>query len=231
MGLTPVEPDPAASVIVLRPSDKGFEVLMVRRHDRGFFGGLIVFPGGGVDDVDRSTLASDLIIGDHDDQDHRSAALRELAEETGILAAAHGAESAPDLRGQPLFEDLQKKGVRLSGDSLVMVSRWVTPEIAPRRFDTRFYLLATSSTPTVRLDSAELVDHYWITPKAAIDKHEKDDWPMILPTLAHLRWLSRRSSVDDAIESARGADGRTLIKPVMAEDGALIPVHLPESSL
>jgi 8-oxo-dGTP pyrophosphatase MutT (NUDIX family) len=204
---------------------------MVRRHDRGVFGGLVVFPGGGVDDVDRSQLASDLVTGDSADQDHRAAALRELAEETGILATSRGVESSPDLRGRSLFEALHADGATLSGDSLVMVSRWVTPELAPRRFDTRFYLLAISTAPPVRLDPAELVDFSWITPKAALDKHESDDWPMILPTLAHLRWLARRSSVDEAIESAKGADGRTLIKPVRAEDGALIPVHLPDTTL
>lgn len=204
---------------------------MVRRHDRGFFGSLVVFPGGGVDEVDRSQLASELVSGDHDDQDHRSAALRELAEETGLLAVKGGVKAAPDLRGQPLFEALRTEGVTLSGDTLVLVSRWVTPEIAPRRFDTRFYLLGTSETPSVRLDSTELVDHSWTTPRAALGRHENDDWPMILPTLAHLRWLARRSSVNEAIESARGADGRTFIRPALAEDGSIIPIHLPGITL
>ncbi len=230
MGLSPVDPDPAASIIVLRPCQERFEILMVQRHSRGFFGSLVVFPGGGVDPIDRSDLAATLVDGDNEDHDHRSAALRELAEETGLLAARGGIRRSPDLRGDELFEYVGAAGVVLAGESLVLVSRWVTPEFAPRRFDTRFYLLAVEETPTVRLDSEELVRYAWATPEAALDRYESGEWPMIHPTLAHLRWLSRRSSISDAVASARGADGRTLIEPTRAEDGALIAISLPVES-
>jgi hypothetical protein len=33
--------------------------------------------------------------------------------------------------------------------------------------------------------------------------------------------------VEDAFESARGADARTLVKPRLVEDGSLIPILLP----
>jgi 8-oxo-dGTP pyrophosphatase MutT (NUDIX family) len=203
---------------------------MVRRHSRGFFGNLVVFPGGGVDPIDRSDLATTLVDGDSDDHDHRSAALRELAEETGLLAATGGMRLSPDLRGTELFEYMSSARILLAGESLILVSRWITPEFAPRRFDTRFYLLAAEETPSVRLDSEELVDYAWATPEAALDRYESGEWPMILPTLAHLRWLSRRSSISDAAASARGAGGRTLIKPKRAEDGALISINLPAES-
>ena len=51
---------------------------------------------------------------------------------------------------------------------------------------------------------------------------------MILPTIAHRRWLSRRASIDDAMDSARGAEGRTLIEPKRVEDGSILPILLPE---
>jgi 8-oxo-dGTP pyrophosphatase MutT (NUDIX family) len=45
-----LEPRPAATVIVVRDGDEGFEVLMLRRNARSdFVGGAYVFPGGGVD--------------------------------------------------------------------------------------------------------------------------------------------------------------------------------------
>lgn len=230
MGLPSVDPDPAASVIVLRPNRDQFEILMVQRNSRGFFGSLVVFPGGGVDAVDMSGLAKRVVKGNSDDHDHRSAALRELAEETGLLAVEGEIRRSPDLRGEELFDYVSTAGLFLSGEALVLVSRWVTPEMAPRRFDTRFYLLAAGETPPIRLDSEELVDYEWATPEVALDRYENEQWPMILPTLAHLHWLSRRSSIDDAIASASGADGRTLIEPRRAPDGSLIPVYLPAES-
>jgi 8-oxo-dGTP pyrophosphatase MutT (NUDIX family) len=64
------EPRQAASIIVLRDSAEGPEVLLVQRNpEQRFMGGAWVFPGGGVHE---------------DDADHAAAAVRELEEEAGF---------------------------------------------------------------------------------------------------------------------------------------------------
>lgn len=222
-----VEARPAATVMLIRDSGPTIEVLMVRRLARGFFGGLTVFPGGAVDPVDESELAGAVVSGDHPDQEFRTAALRELAEETGLALTRDGVVPAPSGRSDGLLSNLRDAGITLDGSSLTLVSRWVTPEDAPTRFDTRFYLAGAGTTPEVRLDHDELVDHIWITPGAALEAHANGNMEMFLPTLAHLRWLERRSTVDGAISAARGADGRSLIAPRRMEDGSFVPIHLP----
>ncbi len=74
------EPRQAASIIILRDSADGPEVLLVQRNPaQRFMGGAWVFPGGAVHDGDA---------------DHAAAALRELSEEAGI-ALPDGAEVVP----------------------------------------------------------------------------------------------------------------------------------------
>jgi len=64
------EPRQAASIVVLRDSADGPEVLLVQRNpEQRFMGGAWVFPGGAVHP---------------DDADHAAAAVRELAEEAGV---------------------------------------------------------------------------------------------------------------------------------------------------
>jgi 8-oxo-dGTP pyrophosphatase MutT (NUDIX family) len=64
------EPRQAASIIVLRDSPAGPEVLLVQRNpEQRFMGGAWVFPGGAVH---------------AEDADHAAAAVRELREEAGI---------------------------------------------------------------------------------------------------------------------------------------------------
>lgn len=214
-------PDPAATVLLLRPAEPGFEVLMVHRNARGFFGSFVVFPGGRVEDLDiPEGLTYD------DDLSHRRAAIRELAEEAGIYLGVDGTVAAPDLRGAE-FYDWMAGQQPPALDSLVLISRWVTPEIAPRRFDARFYLASCEVAPDIAIDAEELIDHSWVSPRDALQRHESGEWPMISPTISHLRWLDRRSSIDDAFASARGADGRTLIKPRQVEDGSLLPIYMP----
>jgi 8-oxo-dGTP pyrophosphatase MutT (NUDIX family) len=207
---SPVTPEPAATVILLREGDP-FEVLMVERNTRGMFGSLMVFPGGSVDSMD-VPLGHDRA----DDESHRNAAIRELAEETGILLTSGGAMAARSSDGR-----------QTAASSLILVSRWVTPEFAPRRFDTRFYLASCDDPPEVEIDTNELVAHAWLSPSEALDRHDEEHVRMILPTLAHLRWLRRRVSIRDAFDSARGADARTLVKPHRVEDGSLIPTLMP----
>jgi len=74
------EPVAAATVLLLRDGRDGLETLMLRRNSKIAFGGMWVFPGGRVDDADRSGLD------DADDLAHgRVAAVREAAEETGLI--------------------------------------------------------------------------------------------------------------------------------------------------
>jgi 8-oxo-dGTP pyrophosphatase MutT (NUDIX family) len=64
------EPRQASSILVLRDSPDGPEVLLVQRSpEQRFMGGAWVFPGGAVHD---------------EDADHAAAAVRELREEAGI---------------------------------------------------------------------------------------------------------------------------------------------------
>ena len=200
---------------------------MVERHNRGFFGGLVVFPGGKVDEVDRSDLARSVVLGSGADHEFRCAGLRELAEETGLAATTQGVVEARAARDADVYRDLQKRGLEFDGESLVLVSRWVTPEMAPRRFDTMFYLLCTDSTPDVSIDTDELTGFDWVTPTEALRRQAAGEWTMMLPTLAHLRWLAKRTSLADAVASASGADGRTSIEPRRLHDGSLVPIHVP----
>lgn len=229
MSRSGIEVLPASTVMLLRVAGSAFEVLMVERAQRGFFGGLMVFPGGGVDEADISEVAREVVSGDADDQPYRAAALRELAEETGIAITTGGICSAPNARGPELYRVLQADGASLDGECLVLVSRWITPRGAPKRYDTRFYVVEVEGDPAIRLDTSELVYHSWVSPELALGLHEEGEWKMFTPTVAHLRWMARQSSVAEVISSAVGADGRTVIEPQLMEDGSMMPIATPAS--
>jgi len=72
---TVIQPRVSASVILLRDGAAGLETYLLHRHARmAFAASMVVFPGGGVDDVDHSDGADPVL----------ACALRETAEETGV---------------------------------------------------------------------------------------------------------------------------------------------------
>lgn len=95
-----MEPRPAATVMLVRDGDAGFEVLMLKRNlNSDFVGGAYVFPGGGVDALD-GALDTELLVEGLRDTDasqrlalssgglaYYVACLRELFEEAGLLLA------------------------------------------------------------------------------------------------------------------------------------------------
>ena len=76
----PEPPIPAATVVLLRDAEVGFEVLMLRKNSKIAFGGMWVFPGGRIDEQDYS-LDRDLQTA------ARAAAAREAHEEAGVRPA------------------------------------------------------------------------------------------------------------------------------------------------
>jgi 8-oxo-dGTP pyrophosphatase MutT (NUDIX family) len=97
----PVEPRPAATIVLLRDTDVGVEVLLLRRNrSAGFVPGAYVFPGGRVDGSDATEelltfvdgLTAEaaakrlgLVDGDPPAIAYYLASVREAFEETGIL--------------------------------------------------------------------------------------------------------------------------------------------------
>lgn len=217
-----VFPRPASSVVVIREGNPDLEVLMVERQPTGFFGGLMVFPGGAVEDCD-------IELGSTVDDQHRVAAIRETAEEVGILITGEAPQKAPTTRGASLLAEVGADRVRAAASQLVLVSRWITPSSAPKRYDTWFFLAGVDGDPEITLDREELVGHCWTTPQAALRRLEAGDWDMILPTVSHLRWLSRFSSRATAEMAASGTDGLTMIEPVTLDDGTLSARYRGES--
>lgn len=161
--MDPVTPRDAATVILLRQADAGYEVFLLRRR-RGasFMGGAFVFPGGAADDVDGEL---------------RVTAARELFEEAGVLLATGGALEAEELAavrrelldGAALAPLLEARGLAVDPGALHYFAHWVTPSIEKKRFSARFYVAVLPPGQTPSFDDRETVDERWVSPRAAID--------------------------------------------------------------
>ncbi|MGH7462812.1 MAG: NUDIX domain-containing protein, partial [Longimicrobiales bacterium] len=85
--VSPVEPRPAATAVLMRDADGEPEVLLLKRHrSSGFVPGAYVFPGGRVDAGDERVSWPDSNSSVVPAQ-YWVAAIREIFEETGILLA------------------------------------------------------------------------------------------------------------------------------------------------
>ncbi|MGH7459288.1 MAG: NUDIX hydrolase [Longimicrobiaceae bacterium] len=248
----PVEPRPAATVALLRDGRGGPEALLLRRHGKsGFAAGAWVFPGGSVDAADRDpglhcllpglesgAWAERLGVGDPAEAaGYLAAALRETLEETGVvLGEGPGSRrAAAGWRLEELREGLLahrltlgevvERGVRFSGDGLVYLAHWITPEPELRRYDTRFFLAPVPAALEVRPHQLELVDFRWVTPVEAVTLYRRGDLHMLPPTVHTLERLLNFRSVAEAADALRDAPVPTIL-PVMrpSDQGVIIEV-------
>ena len=215
----------AATVMLVRDTSAGMEVFMVKRPGAGDFPDLHVFPGGKVDEED---WAPELCHGLVDERASERMGLqqgglrywmavaRECFEECGVLLVHQAGEpldfSVPGMadkfaryREQLLADDIGfgelcvKEGLHVACDRLAYFSYWLTPESAPRRFDTRFFLAAMPDHQTTLADTDETADDHWEKPSEALAKFHAGDWRMIDPTLRSLETLAQFSTVNAAL--------------------------------
>jgi endoribonuclease LACTB2 len=219
-----VEPQAAATVVLLRPGRHGLEVLLTRRPaSMAFAADMYVFPGGRVDPADAgSDLAARSIRSAEDAAAAMGgdlappaalaahvAAIRELFEEAGVLLADGGADLtvvpaqlASQARsalvgGAATFASVASGlSLRLRTDWLVALSRWVTPPILPRRFDTRFFVAELPEGARISFEGDEVAGHVWLTPAAALTAMARGGIGMWVPTSATLQQLEHVVSIE-----------------------------------
>jgi 8-oxo-dGTP pyrophosphatase MutT (NUDIX family) len=229
----PSNPRPAATVVVARDSSAGPEVFMVRRHEAtAFMGGAHVFPGGRVDTADRDGTEDwcDGVahaVGQLPSLPHAEAlayhvaAARELFEEAGVLLARRVDGDFVSLAGADdharfkaarhqvhdgattLRALVQREGLRLALDALVLFAHWVTPPIDTRQFDTRFFIARVPPHQTPAHDETETTHSDWIRPADAIAQAIAGDIVLPPPTWTTLRELEAFATVGAALAWAR----------------------------
>lgn len=98
-------------------------------------------------------------------------------------------------------ETREEAGLDLAATRLVAISRWITPEISPQRFDTWFFLGVVDTTHEVVVCGSEMVAHRWITPAAALAAHQQGEIQLAPPTFVTVQWLSDHTHATQAQEA------------------------------
>lgn len=222
----PAEARHASTVVLLRDAANGPEVYLLRRvQGMSFAGGMHVFPGGAVDPADATAdlawsgpppaqwgawfgasepLARALVC----------AAVRETFEECGVLFAGESADhlledvssdeweaerEALEARQQSMSELLARRGLVLRADLLRPYAHWVTPDVEPKRFDTRFFLAKLPAGQVCRDVGGEADERRWVRVRSAFD----EDLTLMPPTRATLQDLATYDDVSTALDNPR----------------------------
>lgn len=173
------EPRDAATIMLIDRAGPKPKVLMGRRHaGHKFMPGKFVFPGGRIEAQDRNMQAATELHADTQKKllervtepsaerarGFALAAVREMAEETGLLLGMKQAD-AP----QPPAEDWKVFAeAKIHPDLAQMhfIARAITPPRRPKRFDTRFFTadatLIAHKIEGVVSEASELVELVWI---------------------------------------------------------------------
>jgi 8-oxo-dGTP pyrophosphatase MutT (NUDIX family) len=225
---------PAATLILVRDRSNGpSELLMVERAEgMAFAAGALVFPGGRIDEADRS-LAGELGV-----DPAAVAAIRETVEETAVPV---GLESLPDhevtlqLQGEliadkPLAVALAETGCRLDVSVLTPFARWVPKFHAVRRFDTLFFVAeAPAGDWEPRVIEGECAGALWVTAAEVLERERLGQARLIFPTRRTLERLAQHGSFEEIRADALAHPIEAVtpwVEEVNGEKFITIPSHL-----
>jgi len=201
----------AATVLLLRDTPDGLEVLMTRRaSNASFVPGAYVFPGGGIDAADacchtqaqrRATQGAQALT-------EAIAGLRESFEELGILLARHADGSwatqaeigAMDRQGD-LGAQCAARGLTLAASDMYVLARWITSRDLPKRFDVPFLVARVPPGQTPVADETEQFEPVWVRPSDALARHQAGSFFMVFPTIITLERLQDLATVDAVLQA------------------------------
>ena len=205
----PSKPLPAATVLLLRDTHDGIEVLMTHRSLQASFApGAYVFPGGGIDAEDSSChhLAQRRPTQDEKRLTQAIAAIRESFEELGILLAKESDGKPVSSQTHSLLSRSENfaaqclsHGLTLSANEVYVLAHWVTDRDLPRRFDVPFLVARMPEEQVPVADEKEQFEPVWVSPSLALTRHAAGDFFIIFPTIRTLEKLQGYTTVDSVL--------------------------------
>jgi 8-oxo-dGTP pyrophosphatase MutT (NUDIX family) len=235
----------SASVVLLRDSHEGLQVLLLKRHQASsVLGGAHVFPGGKLDLADQSPavlarLSQDAAtlhqrLAEPELHPERAAglfvaAIREAFEECRILLGQPAADT-PDLQalqdaltaGQSWSEAFQHLSLLLATEALVPWTRWITPRqasVTHKRFDTRFFITRVPEGQTAAHDQHETTETLWTTPRTALTRYWDHQIELAPPQIMALVHLARHPDARSALAEAQSRQPPVVEPEPFDQDG------------
>ena len=174
--------------------------MVERAGGMAFAAGALVFPGGRIDEADR-TLAETSGI-----EAAAVAAIRETVEETAVPAGLSPTLSADaalaiqdSLVADASFSELlTQRRLQLDGSALTPFARWVPKFHAVRRFDTLFFVARCPDGEwEPRVIEGECTAAFWLTAAEVLERDRRGEARLIFPTRRNLERLAQHSSFDE----------------------------------
>lgn len=139
--------------------------------------------------------------------------IRELFEEIGILLVYDDKNAFLNLKDpanqvkfneyrqkllekQILFFDImEKEDLYYAVDKLHYFRHFITPELSPIRYDTRFFLAEFPPAQILRPTSSEIISSEWANPTSAIKRYRKKEIKLIPPQYSCLSSLRKITDI------------------------------------
>ncbi|MBN1572152.1 MAG: NUDIX domain-containing protein [Deltaproteobacteria bacterium] len=131
--------------------------------------------------------------------DFYTAGIRELFEESGVLLLCDGKgeivsgdvyeemrKSSIDLSSEHFLEQVVDRGFYYAAFSLSFLQLFITPPLAHQRFYTIFFTAILPEGQRAGIETGEVSESFWISPKKALERGESGEFPMIYPTMLAL---------------------------------------------
>jgi 8-oxo-dGTP pyrophosphatase MutT (NUDIX family) len=175
------------------------------------------------------------------------AALRECFEESGVMLAQRRADylagqgtlldttdpdaarrfaahrDAVNAQRTGLLDVCRQEDLVLAADTVHYVSHWITPDLAPRRYDTRFFITAAPPGQVARHDDGETIATIWVRPDEALARSRAGEIEMLPPTIANLKSIAPFRSTDEVMGwAAQVTEVPAVLPIVLFEDGEVL---------
>ena len=223
--------------IILYRQRSGLEVFLVSRsRELSFLGGYLAFPGGKTESGDETLPLAGTI--DNQQRALLGCAVRELFEETGLLAVGNCSLSKKDtaalrlelLQGGSVagfFSTLAENGAALQQDTLRQALRLVTPRFSRERYTSTFFLMETGEEPEIL--PGELAGGSWCSPTGALAEWERGELLLAPPVIVILRQLAggiTPASLESLQSAPQKFEGSGLAIP-WGPGIEILPFHCP----
>jgi 8-oxo-dGTP pyrophosphatase MutT (NUDIX family) len=121
-------------------------------------------------------------------------------------------------------EAREEASVVVDPSDLILLSRWITPEMLPKRFDTYFFV-TSAAEQEISVDGGEIREYQWLTPDDALAARGRGEIELPPPTFVTLLRLSGFRGPEDALRELANEETPTFTPRICMVDGGACSLY------